>query len=104
MILILGLLKDVVNIEKIIFIFAFCIGLNHSGFVVLKHHYITKRIREHLIYNLKFLIQILLWQLFFYTDVKESCLFVTRNVETLDLNKFGKGDDLATVVSRLDRY
>ena len=43
-----------------IFIFSFCIGLvtklNGSALGVLKHHYITKRIRELLIGNSRFLI------------------------------------------------
>ena len=43
-----------------IFIFSFCLGLvtqlNGSALGVLKHHYITKRIRELLIGNSRFLI------------------------------------------------
>ena len=69
-----------------IFIFFFCIGLvtelNGPALGVLKHHYITKRIRELLIGNSRFLIYNLLNQL----GIKESCLFVTEFVETLDLN------------------
>ena len=42
-----------------IFIFSFCIGLvtqfNGSALGVLKHHYITKKIRELLIGNSRFL-------------------------------------------------
>ena len=68
------------NIErKTIFIFSFCIGLvtqlNGSALGVLKHHYITKRIRELLIGNSTLLY-----------GIKESCLFATEFVETLDLN------------------
>ena len=62
-----------------IFIFSFCIGfvtqLNGSALGVLKHHYITKRIRELLIGNSTLLY-----------GIKESCLFATEFVETLDLN------------------
>ena len=69
-----------------IFILSFCIGLvtqlNGPVLGVLKHHYITKRIRELLIGNSRFLIYNLLNQL----GIKESCLFVTEFVETLDLN------------------
>ena len=51
------------NIEKTtIFIFSFCIGLvtelNNSALGILKQHYIAKRIREVLIGNSGFLIQI----------------------------------------------
>ena len=53
---------------------------------VLKHHYITKRIRELLIDNSRFLILNSLNQLLFYTDIKETSLFVAEIVETLDLN------------------
>ena len=55
----------------IIFIFSFCKGLetqlNGSALVALKHHYITKRICELLIDNLRFLIYNLLNQLLYYT-------------------------------------
>ena len=57
------------KIEKItIFIFSFCIGLvtqlNDPALgVLLKHHYITKGIRELLIGNSRFLIYNLLNQL-----------------------------------------
>ena len=49
------------NIERTtIFIFSFSIGLvtqlNGSALGVLKHHYITKRTRELLVGNLRFLI------------------------------------------------
>ena len=49
------------KIERItIFIFSFCIGLvtqlNDPALGVLKHHYITERIRELLIGNSRFLI------------------------------------------------
>ena len=59
------------NIERItIFIFSFCIGLvtqlNGPALGVLKHHYITKRIRELLIGNSRFLIHNLLNQLLYY--------------------------------------
>ena len=61
-----------------IFIFSFCIGLvtqlNGSALGVLKHHYITKRIRELLIGNSRFLIY------------NSFCLFVTEFEESLDLN------------------
>ena len=54
-----------------IFIFSFCIGLvtqlNSSALGVLKHHYITKRIRELLIGNSRFLIYNSLNQLLYYT-------------------------------------
>ena len=54
-----------------IFIFSFCIGLvmhlNGSALGVLKYHYITKRIREHLISNSRFLIYNSLNQLLYYT-------------------------------------
>ena len=54
-----------------IFIFSFCIGLvtqlNGSALGVLKHHYITKRIRELLIGNSRFLIYNSLKQLLYYT-------------------------------------
>ena len=80
-----------VNIERAtIFIFSFCIGLvtqlNSSALGELKHHYITQKIRELLIGNSKFLIYNPLNQSLYYTDIKESCLFVTEFVETLDLN------------------
>ena len=71
------------------FIFYFCIGLvnqfNGSALGVLKHHYIAKRIRELLIGNSKFLIHNSLNQLFYCKDIKESCFFVAKIVETLDL-------------------
>ena len=77
------------KIERIaIFIFSFCIRLvtqlNGPALGVLKHHYITKRIRELLIGNSRFLIYNLLVTLLY--GIKESCLFVTEFVETLDLN------------------
>ena len=54
-----------------IFIFSFCIGLvtqlNLSALGVLKHHYVTKRIRELLIGNSRFLIYNSLNQLLYYT-------------------------------------
>ena len=54
-----------------IFIFSFFIGLltqlNGSALRVLKHHYITKRIRELLIGNSRFLIYNSLNQLLYYT-------------------------------------
>ena len=53
-----------------IFIFSFCIGfvaeLNDSALGVLKHHYITKRIRELLIGNSRLLIYNSLNQLLYY--------------------------------------
>ena len=58
--------------------------LNGPALGVLKHHYITKRIRELLIGNSRFLIYNLLVTLLY--GIKESCLFVTEFVETLDLN------------------
>ena len=54
-----------------IFIFSFCIGvvtqLNGSALGVFKRHYITKRIRELLIGNSRFLIYNSLNQLLYYT-------------------------------------
>ena len=54
-----------------IFIFSFCIGLvtqlNGSALGVLKHYYITKRIRELLIGNWRSLIYNSLNQLLYYT-------------------------------------
>ena len=77
-------------VRTTIFIFYFSIRLvtqlNGSALGVVKHHYITKRIRELLIGNSRFFIYNWLNQLLFYTDIKESCLFVTEIVETLDLN------------------
>ena len=60
------------NIERItISILSFCIGLvtqvNGPALGVLKHHHITKRIRELLIGNSRFLIYNLLNQLLYYT-------------------------------------
>ena len=56
--------------RKTIFIFYFCIGLvtqlNGPALGVLKHHYITRRIRELLIGNSRFLIYISLTQLLYY--------------------------------------
>ena len=79
------------NIERTtIFIFSFCIELVtltcNSALRVLKHYYITERIRELLIAISRLLIQNLLNQLICYTDIKESCFFVTEIVETLGLN------------------
>ena len=58
-----------------IFILSFCIGLvtqlNDPALGVLKHHYITKRIRELLIGNSRFLIYNLLNQLLYYTVQKK---------------------------------
>ena len=34
--------------------------------------------------------------------MRERCLFMAETVETLDLNKKGKLDGIATVFSRLD--
>ena len=58
--------------------------LNGSALGVLKHYYITKRIRDFLIGNSRFLIHNSLNRLLYYTDIKES--FVAEIVETLDLN------------------
>ena len=60
------------NIERItIFVFSFCIGfvtqLNDPSLGVLKNHYITKRIGELLIGNLRFVIYNLLNQLLYWT-------------------------------------
>ena len=60
------------KIERItIFIFSLCTGLvtqlNGPALGVLKHHYITKRIREILIGNSRFLIYDFLNQLLYYT-------------------------------------
>ena len=75
---------------RTIFIFSFCIGLvtqlNNWVLGVLKHNYITKKIRELLTGNSRFLIYNSLNQLLYYTDVKENCLFVAEIVEILDLN------------------
>ena len=65
-------LTEAFKIERItIFIFSFCTGLviQHNGpaLEVLKHHCITKRIREVLIGNSRFLIDNLLSQLLYYT-------------------------------------
>ena len=68
------------KIERItIFIFPFCIGLatqlNDPALGVLKHHYITKRIRELLIGNSRFLIYNLLSQLYFIIRYKRKLPF-----------------------------
>ena len=60
------------KVERItVFIFSFCIGLvtqlNGPALGVLKHYYITKRIREFLIGNSRLLIYNLLNQLVYYT-------------------------------------
>ena len=60
------------NIKRItILIFSFCMRLvtqlNGPALGVLKHHNITKGIRELLIRNSRFLIYNLLNQLFYYT-------------------------------------
>ena len=60
------------KIERItIFIFSFCIGLvtqrNGPALGVLKHHYMTERIRELLICNSRVLIYNLLNQLLYHT-------------------------------------
>ena len=60
--------------------------LNSSALEVLKHHYIAKRIGELLIVNSRSLLDNSLNQLLYYTDLKESCLFVAENPETLDIN------------------
>ena len=94
--------------KTVIFIFSFCIGfvtqLNDSAVGVLKYHYITKRIPELLLVNWRFVIHILLNQLLFYTDIKESSLSVDKIVKSLDLNNFGWPDGLTTVFSRVDRF
>ena len=78
------------NEGETIFISSFCIWLvpqvNGSALGVLKHHYITKRIRELLIGNSRFLIRNSLNQLLYYTDIKESCLFIAEVVKILGLN------------------
>ena len=62
-----------------IFIFSFCIelvtDLNNSALRVLKLRYITKRIREILIGNSRFLIKDLLNQLLCCTDIKKAAFF-----------------------------
>ena len=72
-----------------IFIFSFCIGLvtqlNGSALGVLKHHYITKRIRELLFGNSRLLIYNSLKLTLIY-NIKESYLMVTEFEETLELN------------------
>ena len=69
-----------------IFMFSFCIGLvtqlNGSALEVLKHHYITKRIRELLIGNSRFLIYNSLNQLLYHTIQKKVAL------SWLNLRKF----------------
>ena len=82
-----SLVASTFKIEMItIFIFSFCIGLvtqlNGPALGVLKHHYITKRIRELLIGNSRFFVK----PITLVYGVKESCLFMTELVETLDLN------------------
>ena len=76
--------------RKTIFIFSYCIGLvarlNVPALGVLKHHYITKRIHEILIGNSRFLIYNLFKPITLLYGIKESCLFVPKFVETLDLN------------------
>ena len=61
-----------------IFIFSFRIGLvtqlNGSALGVLKHNYITKRIREILVGNSRFLIYKSLNQLLYYTISKKIAL------------------------------
>ena len=79
------------NIERTtIFLFSFCMELvtqlNGSALGGLQYHYISKRIHEFLIGNLRFLIHNSLNQLLCYTDIKESAIFMTEIVETLDLN------------------
>ena len=73
-----------------IFVFSFCIGLvtqlPGAALGVSKYHYITKRIHELVIGHSRFLIHNSLNQLLYYTDITESCLFVTKIVKTLDLN------------------
>ena len=64
----------------------FVTQLNGSALGVLKHHYITKRIREILIGNSRLLLYNLLNKLLYYTDIKENCLFVPEILETLVLN------------------
>ena len=61
------------------------------------HNYITKKFRELLIGNLRSLIQNLLNRLLWYTDIKDSCLFVAETVETFDLSILRKIEGLATV-------
>ena len=52
--------------------------------LVLKHHYITKRIRERLIGHSKFLIHNSLNQSPYYADI--TCFLVAEIAEILDLN------------------
>ena len=82
-------LKNYLEITTV-FIFSFCIRLvtqlNDSVLGVLKHNYITKKIRELLTFNSRFLIHNSLNQLLYYTNIKENCLFAAETVETLDLN------------------
>ena len=64
------------KVERItIFIFFFCIGLttklNGPALGELKHYYLTKRIRELLIGNSRFLIYNFLNQLLYYTVQKK---------------------------------
>ena len=67
-----------------IFIFSFYIGLVIQliglALWVLNHHFITKRIREALIGNSRFLIHNSLNQLLFYTDVKMWNWYVICNM------------------------
>ena len=61
-----------------IFFFSFCTGLvnrlNGSALGVLKHHYITKKVCEHLIGNSRFLIYNSLNQLLYYTVQEKVAL------------------------------
>ena len=55
--------------------------------LVLKHHYIAKRIRELLIGNSRFLIHNSLNQSPYYADI--TCLLMAEIAEILDLNNKG---------------
>ena len=52
----------------------------------MAHHYITKRTPEFLIGNSRFLIYIFVKSITLLYGIKESCLFVTKFVDTLGLN------------------
>ena len=97
------------NIEgTTIFVFSLCVGLviqlNDSDLKVLKHNHITKRVRERLISNSRFLNQNLLNQLFCYADVKQNYLFVAYVAKTLDLNNLGRSNGLTTVFPHLVKF
>ena len=54
--------------------------------------------------NPRFSILHLSKQLLYYINIKESCLFVAKIVESLDLNILRRSGGLVTVFSCLDRF